>query len=343
MLSKKRYICQSVNRKGEVMKTVKKGCVLARRDNCFFNRDSFGKVIGLVMNEKSREEVYDSIYDSITKLFTRQIPPEHLVIFMGVKDIISYSKKEEVMVTETDRGRTKKIKKLYYIDVNGERFDDPIGPNDPRLQLSNIPQALLCRKMMRRGDIIPANTRLEFIYLDVGECEHNGEKAEDYTYYKEHRKELRLKPDHLHYLEKQFMKPIDEVLRVKWPPTHHSYISPDDAYAVAIKRLDELHILRLNRCKKALLKYRYVHENIVESKHMDLYNAVHRLLAKDVLDRLYRKFKLPIRKLYNKPTTKVGRETQMVVLGGDLLKDILNARTHWNDVMKEFTDLVSLN
>jgi len=349
MLSKKRYICQSVNRKGEIMKTVKKGCVLARRDNCFFNRDSYSKIIQLVLNEKSQQEVYNSIYDSVSRLFTRQIPPEHLVIFMGVKDVISYSKKEEVLVSQPDKmGRIKKVKKLYFIDVNGERFDDPTGPNDPRLQLSNVPQALLCRKMIRRGDIIPANTRLEFLYLDMSreevEITHNGERAEDYTYYKEHRKEFGLKPDLLYYLEKQFMKPISEVLEVKWPTQFHLYMTPDEAYADAVskEKLDSIHTLRLDKCKKPLMKYRYVQETLSKKKYPKLFNAVYRLLAKDVLDRLYRQFKIPIRKLYNKPTKKKERETKMAPIGGDMIMDIFKARSHWYEVVKQYNKMFEL-
>jgi hypothetical protein len=70
--------------------------------------------------------------------------------------------------------------------------------------------------MMKRGTDIPANTRLEYLYLEDPHATHQGEKAEDYTYYIENKDIEGYRPDRIHYVEKQLCKPISELLGVKY-------------------------------------------------------------------------------------------------------------------------------
>src|SRR3546814_17864726 len=60
------------------------------------------------------------------------------------------------------------------------------------------------------------NTRLEYIYLENKNVKHQGEKAEDYTYYKENKSIFNFKPDYLHYLEKNLLNSVTELLTVKY-------------------------------------------------------------------------------------------------------------------------------
>lgn len=77
------------------------------------------------------------------------------------------------------------------------------------------------------------NTRLEFVYLENAKAEHQGEKAEDYTYYRENKANLNLRPDYLHYIEKQLSKPVMEFLEVKYPRS----IVPFEKFEDAVWRL----------------------------------------------------------------------------------------------------------
>ena len=215
LLTKKRYCANVINRKGKIIGKTNKGNVMVRRDNANYLKTVYGEMRNIILDAASADidcekEVMEVLYDGIQNLFTRKVPETDLIIYMGVKSIIKYAKRKEKEV-----GRTKEI--LYYLDENDDKIDDPVGPLDPRLVYPNLPQALLALKMLKRGTDIPPNTRLEFIYIENPEAQHQGEKAEDYAYFKENKIIERLKPDFLHYVEKQLVKPVTEILNVKYP------------------------------------------------------------------------------------------------------------------------------
>ena len=233
LLTKKRYVAHAVNRKGEIINIIKKGVVLARRDNSQYLRDTYKALSDGILELKAEMEVMYTLYDRIHKLFTRQIPDANLIVYMGVKTVINYAKRKEKKQGKTVVERT-------FIDEDGQPIDDPIGPLDPRLIYPNLPQVLLALKMLKRGDDVPPNTRLEYLYIQNEEAEHQGEKAEDYTFYKENKDILGMKPDYLHYIEKQLTKPVMELLGVKYPRAKIPYEKIDDALERCISELDDL-------------------------------------------------------------------------------------------------------
>lgn len=227
LLTKKRYVGYIVNKDGKVTSIDKKGVVLARRDNSNYLRLAYKKMTDAILDNKSEQEVMYILYDEIDKLFTRQVPDTHLIIYTGVKNVMNYAKKKE-------KKSGKNVIDVYYLDSNKEPIDDPIGPLDPRLVYPNYPQCLLSLKMLRRGTDVPSNTRLEYLYLENNKAEHQGEKAEDYTYYKENKEIEGFKPDYLHYIEKQLSKPVTELLEVKYPREPVLYEKLDDALTKAL-------------------------------------------------------------------------------------------------------------
>lgn len=224
LLSKKRYLAHIMNRKGEVIGKQKKGVVLARRDNSEYLRITYKQMTDKILDDKSEEDVMESLYSRVHKLFTRRIPDTQLIIYTGVKTIINYAKTEKKKIGYNRYEE-------YFIDSDGERFE-PYPKNnsqDPRLVYPNYPQVLLALKMIRRGTNIPGNTRLEYLYIQNPNAIHQGEKAEDYTYYKENKDIENLKPDQIHYIEKQLTNPISELLRVKYPRGEVLYEKLEDA------------------------------------------------------------------------------------------------------------------
>lgn len=205
LLTKKRYKTLVANKLGEVVGKINKGTVDVRRNNCEFLRKVYGEIGDLILEHKTKDDILDVIYNFVTKLFTGQVPVSELIINFGVKDLISYAKKETVKGKE------------IFVDINGYPIREPTGPLDPRLVYSNIPQVLLLLKMAKRGDILPPNSKLELMYIEVEESLHQGEGAEDYTYFLENKEMLNLKPDYFYYIEKQLQKPINEVLNVRFP------------------------------------------------------------------------------------------------------------------------------
>lgn len=234
LLSKKRYVAHAVNRKGQIVAVINKGVVLARRDNCMYLRDSYRRMKDGILERLSQKEIMYILYDQIEKLFTRQIPSANLILYTGVKTIMNYAKKKEIKVG--NRGVVEKV----FLDEDKEPITDPIGPLDPRLVYPNLPQVLLSLKMLRRGDDVPPNTRLEYIYLRKDGAVHQGEKAEDYTFYKENKDIYDFKPDYLHYIEKQLSKPVTEILNVKYPPQKIPYEKLENHLDRLIEGLNEL-------------------------------------------------------------------------------------------------------
>ena len=241
LLTKKRYVAHSVNKKGDLIGITKKGVVLTRRDNSKYLRDTYQQITDGILKNSSERDVMLNLYDRIHMLFTRQIPTKHLIIYVGIKPVISYAKSHKVK-----EGRT--VVSQIPLDKDGNAIDHVVSPLDPRLVYSNIPQALLALKMLRRGEEIPPNTRLEFLYIENDEATHQGEKAEDYTYFRENKYYENMKPDYLHYIEKQLAKPVSELISVKYPKGIVPYISYEDEFRshMANPNMDRNH-----RCKIA--------------------------------------------------------------------------------------------
>lgn len=254
LLTKKRYIAEITNEEGKIIDKVRKGVKSARRDTCKYFCITYDHILNLVMQKLEKQEIIDYVCDRISLLFTRkghtEIPDAHFVVSMGIKSLVSYAKTKKV---EKANGEFDKI----LIDAAGDIIDDVIGPLDPRLVYSNIPQVILGLKMLHRGDELPPNTRLEYLYLETkNKVEHQGEKAEDYTYFRENKRIENLRPDLLHYIEKSLMKPITEVINVKFSHEIIPHIEMTDKLRNYMDKLSDLHRYRVKNLKSTHNKER---------------------------------------------------------------------------------------
>jgi DNA polymerase delta subunit 1 len=210
LLSKKRYICFVANREGRVAGKSAKGVCMVRRDNSRYLRDTYKILTDGILNEADEDEFMRVLYERVNMLFTKQIPDTHLIIYTGVKSVQQYAKKKEIK-------QGKQIVERKYIDDEGNVIENLSGVLDPRLVYPNIPQCMLALKMIARGDDVPPNTRLEYLYLEDDTAVYQGQKAEDYTFYKENKDVMDMRPDYLHYIEKQLKEPITELINVRFP------------------------------------------------------------------------------------------------------------------------------
>ncbi len=254
LLTKKRYVARATNRAGKITAKIKKGNVLARRDSCMYLKQVYELLVEAIMDNLPEYQVMYILYDQIHKLFTRQVPDANLIKYVGVKNIINYAKKIETKGSK----RTGMGPEKVFIDIDKIPIDDPIGPLDPRLVYPNLPQVLLALKMIRRGDDVPPNTRLEYIFAEADRADHQGEQAEDYTFYRENKRELDvygapsrkgMKPDYLLYLDKQLVKPITEALTVKYKKELVPWETMEDAYNRCIETLSDLLRYRVKNIK----------------------------------------------------------------------------------------------
>lgn len=224
-LTKKRYLAEIINKKGEVVGMNKKGVVTVRRDNCSFLKKTYEALINIIMDKtKKYKDAMNFIYDRINELFTRQIPIKEFIIYMGISKIIEYAKHKKG-ANDT---------KIFLDEQN--RIIEPNSPLDRRLVYPNLPQVILTLKMMRRGEDVPANTRLEYLFVDVPKAEHQGDKAEDYTYFRDNRIYENLKIDYFHYFEKQFIKPVSEAIAVRYPQEQIPFFTPEERFDLMYKK-----------------------------------------------------------------------------------------------------------
>lgn len=238
LLTKKRYLAYVANAEGKIIDTVNKGVVMARRDNSEFLRNTYESIKDAILTRKSDPEIMELIYSKLRDLFTRRIPDSQFVIYMGVKSIIDYAKK------------TKLKGSVVFLDEK-EKQITPYGPLDDRLIYPSLVQVRLALKMMRRGVDVPPNTRLEYVYINNVNAVSLYEKAEDYSYYKENKRIYGLSIDKLHYIEKQLVKPIAELLMVKFARRAVVYEKLQDKFQrlLSSPQLNALKTLRLARTK----------------------------------------------------------------------------------------------
>jgi DNA polymerase elongation subunit (family B) len=280
LLSQKRYIGNLVNRDGKTINNVKKGICLTRRDNCAYLKSTYTITKDDIMSNKTREQTLYDINDEVNKMFTMRIPENKFTIYMGIKDVIDYATKKKFVDEEG-------VEIEMFVDKDKQPIYNIEGPNDERLVYRNIPQCLLARKMMSRGDIIPSNTRLEFLYIEKEDVQHQGDKAEDYEYYVQHKKILNLRPDYLHYVEKQLAKPITEIVNVKFPPFVVPYEKMDDTLENIFKLLNAKNSLIYSRMQSIKTFTKTIHPSLINTKNLLLqdkkYEKYHNIIVdKDV-------------------------------------------------------------
>ena len=72
------------NAVGKRLSMLKKGIILARRDNCAFLRNTYTKILDLIMNKSGLDEAMSVLIDAIQDLLDGKIPYEDLVIVRGL-------------------------------------------------------------------------------------------------------------------------------------------------------------------------------------------------------------------------------------------------------------------
>jgi DNA polymerase elongation subunit (family B) len=327
LLSKKRYIAYTININGEVESQTKKGVVLKRRDNTHYLKQVYGDFIEDIMNRKTESDIFYNLYMNINKLFTRQVDAKDLCISKSIGDVIGYAKKAVMPKKEGDKStswmnKNKKKEGITFFlgherntdpnlkDINGKMlkfkplansFGIPtpiLDPLDKRLKYDNASHLLLALKILSRGDVVPPNTRLQYVFLDTGvDDELQGNKIEDYTYYKENKRKLNLQLDSFYYYEKQLIKPISEVIDALYKKESVKFES-------TVAKLDRYQTLIEKACENAGLEYGeddyrtiYRIRNYIESTKNTWYNCKNEY---DLEAKMKRKVRLPeIEKLNN--------------------------------------------
>jgi len=326
-LTKKRYICHILNRAGVHIGTTKKGVVLTRRDNCNFLKRAYADISDIIVfNQNTYEDIMYKVYEWIEKLFTRQISDIDFIIYVGVKDPLDYCKKKTLKNAKGEEYAS------IYLDEYDQDIEDFLGQNDPRLVFKNLPQSKLCEKVIRRGGVVPCNIRFEYLYCENENANTNGDKVEEYSFYRENRREYDMKPDLIHYLENQLAKPIAEIINARYPKKdYYIYEKLDDIFDKGFARLKicgeyDLIVDYVSKFKKredkikAIVKcsiYRNICGELLDDPRFKLFTDVaKRLYSKKILDILHRSANIPIRRAITPKQcgNKITKNTEIALL-----------------------------
>ena len=228
ILTKKRYMSLACYRDGVVSDDIKKkGVLLARRDNCKFIRDIYAAVILKIFHKEDRDDVIYFILTELNKLCSGFYNHKE---FSMTQRINSTGKLFEITPREFDSKekqlfldeKGKKKMKLGHYKVEPLPLDEKAyekkmtlknAATEQEYYLRCLPaQVQLGEKMKRRGQLVSAGQRLEYVVTTEGG--HTAKKymkieASDYF----HKHSNVLKVDYLYYL-KQLTNHLDQVLDV---------------------------------------------------------------------------------------------------------------------------------
>lgn len=317
LLTKKRYLCYQVNKNGERIGITKKGLVTKRRNNCLFLQKSYDSAGLAILDRKSEKEIMGMVYNQMDSLFYGTVPEEDLTIYIGVKDVMDYAKKVEVI----ENGTTVK----RFVDEKGVPIHEPTGVLDKRLVYPNTRESIISRRMVRRSGpgAVPPNSRFQIIGIRNDGTEYIGERWEEYDFFIENRRDFKIDP--LIYLETQYSKPMYELISVKYPKGIYTYEKPlarveralrqwkqGESYRRAISHLK-------NEERRAKEMYSKIDAITALPGSEILVDALRQWFARNVLDRLYKQFKLTKRKVQKVVHRKLPADTGVALLNG--LKD----------------------
>lgn len=174
ILTKKRYIAIVANKLGEIIDFTKRGVLLSRRDNCSLVRSLYQELADCLLANKEKEEILDKMLDGVNSMFQRCHNYKKFVI-------------------------TKQLTK------SSKEYNTKTLPS--HVQLAN--------KMIERGIEVPSGSRIEYVFTTRCQFDKNfnqGDKVEDVDYYSIIKEYVGI--DYLYYMEKQFIKPLDELLKI---------------------------------------------------------------------------------------------------------------------------------
>jgi len=185
ILTKKRYIAKVANKKGEIIGVTKRGCVLVRRDNCKAIRNLYQKIVDMLLDD-------------------------------NILNIGDYNTNYEIYKNNILNAVCEGIIDLFTFKYNYKTFTITKGLSKTDYKSKTLPtHVAIAKRMNSRGVPTCAGMRIEYVLTTRFKGQKNiiqGEKAEELDYFENCKDVLKL--DYLYYLEKQFIKPLDELLNV---------------------------------------------------------------------------------------------------------------------------------
>ena len=222
----------------------KKGVLLARRDNSKWVRDVYAKVIHMIFDRKSKDEVCFEIINEFNKVCAGSHTQKDFIVTKSVGEISDYKIRD---LPQDSKKLSKRLKELNFndevIDIFIRDLDSKTGEKlkahenlikqDAFRQYVSLQlpaQVQLAEKMRRRGLRVDPGSRIEYVVTtNGGPKAKQFEKLEDPDYQKKYNNIVKI--DYLYYI-KNLINPLDQALEV--------------AYGIT-KFTDQQHKLRLRK------------------------------------------------------------------------------------------------
>lgn len=207
LLTKKRYLTYMANGKGIIIGKNKKGVITVRRENCQWVKDVYQATSIAILDKSakdaaaSKDAIIDLILRKNIELCSRQVKDAQFIMYKGIKTVISYAKKD---------------KSGSYVDREGKVIDGVRGPLDERLVYASSDHVNLARKMIARGDDVPPNTRMEYVFIENPDARTSSDSSEDYEFFRFNKVSSNLAID-VFYYQQRLIKPMTELLDVIFP------------------------------------------------------------------------------------------------------------------------------
>jgi DNA polymerase elongation subunit (family B) len=217
ILSKKRYMYRKCLRDGVVDKKIgKKGVLLARRDNSKFVRDIYEKVVSMLADQDSMDNIQYYVIQKLNEVCSGLNHIDDFVITKAVGDINGF----QIQRFTNEKGVEKAMIGNYTVPIlskdpvtRQDQLDRKDATNEKEYYLYCLPaQVQLAERMRERGSRVDTGTRLEYVITNPNKP--NGkqyEKIESIDYVKKHGEYVKI--DFLYYI-KALMNPLDQVLDI---------------------------------------------------------------------------------------------------------------------------------
>jgi DNA polymerase elongation subunit (family B) len=120
ILTKKRYMYKSMDRDGNIDNKIgKKGVLLARRDNALIIRNIYEKLIEMIFDKKSRDEILYFLLQEINRICSNSVLHKEFVITKAVGDVNNMT----MVKIKDEKG---KVKMLKMVD-DGKTYEEKYG------------------------------------------------------------------------------------------------------------------------------------------------------------------------------------------------------------------------
>ena len=215
------YICCDNN--GKIISKLKhKGILLSRRDNSEFTREIYNKIITMIFEGNTVDEIIIVLLEYLNNLFSNTISIKKFIISKVAGDS-SFSINQEITETGHMKLGDYKTKALPTDEEErSKKFKKKGVKNEIEYYNSCLPPTVqLANKMKKRGLIVENGTRLEFVITGI-EIHNNkiSEKIEDVIYFTKNKYHKNI--DFLYYT-KTLVTSVEQIFKI---------ISPEERYFI---------------------------------------------------------------------------------------------------------------